>query len=219
MQMSAALSEDSLYHGRILPWVPYFNRMAKSYETSPEYSRFGIDMTGIVHHGDGVYSLPYLSPEFCASIMRQLADVEYSVNAEEEPEAQIPEAMLEHLHPELFHCLSGLWQGVGPALATCLWGMDPTVIASIQAAKYSAGIGTEWHLDQDSDVTLVVALTDSHTGGGTQVYPGAHSDVFTVPSLPVGHAMLFRGRSTLHKGLPVHTGERNLMVHWTKLGE
>lgn len=170
--------------------------------------------------GSGVYSFPFYSPEHCAAVMLELRPLSYDVNNAEPHEAQIKECVLQHECRPLYDCAAVLWRAVCPALAMLLWNLEPETISSIQAAKYTpeTTAGTDWHTDAESDVTLVVALTDTHEGGGTAVHRGFYqgADVF-VKSLPIGHAMFFLGRTMLHKGLPVTDGERNLLVHWTNL--
>lgn len=47
--------------------------------------------------------------------------------------------------------------------------------------------------------------------------PQGLGEPFEVPQLPVGHAMLFQGSRTLHKGREVTEGARNLLVFWSEL--
>lgn len=175
-------------------------------------------LEGITHYGNGVYSFPYLSPKFCADLMTELNTITYEVNEDEPPETQIPEVVLCGVAPSLYECLRSLWSHAGIPLAKLLLGLDPERLVSIQAAKYDATNTAQghWHTDRDSDVTLVVALTDTHEGGGTTVYQGPFKPTLTVPQLPVGHAMLFCGKSQRHYGLPVTEGQRNLLVHWSE---
>lgn len=174
----------------------------------------------ITEHGQDVYSFPYLDPEYCTALVHELHNAGYEVNEAEEPEARIPEIVLTQRSKPLHDCFAVLWEHVAVPLAQLLWNLEPAVLASVQAAEYRADeiAGTALHHDQDSDVTLVVNLGTPHEGGGTAVHGGIFSDgVVSVPSLPVGHAMFFLGRTKLHQGLPVTAGVRTLLVHWATL--
>lgn len=173
----------------------------------------------VKYYGHGIYSFPYLSESFCYSLMLELDCMEYSVNLEEPEEAQIPEVTFATECPSLFDCLHSLWANAGIPLAKVLMGQDPCVLKTIQAARYTPENTPRghWHNDKDSDVTLVVALTDTHTGGGTLVHTGPYSENIMVPQLPVGHGMFFNGKAHRHYGMPVTDGERNLLVHWNEI--
>lgn len=173
----------------------------------------------ITQHAPGVFSFPYLAPEFCKDLMLELDCMNYVVNEAEPEEAQIPELVFAHHCPSLHECLRALWHDAGITLAKVLFGQDPHKLRTIQAAKYTPENtpGGHWHADNDSDVTMVVALTNDHIGGGTKVHLGPFSKSVVVPQLPVGHAMFFNGKSMRHYGLPVTSGERNLLVHWSEV--
>ncbi|MDD0975400.1 hypothetical protein [Pseudomonas fontis] len=173
----------------------------------------------ITHYGHGVYSFPYLSEAFCRALMLELDCMSYSVNSDEPEEAQIPEVtFLTECRP-LFDCLHSLWANAGVPLAKVLLAQDPSEIRTIQAAQYTPENTPRghWHNDKDSDVTLVVALTATHTGGGTLVHTGPFSENIVVPQLPVGHGMFFNGKAHRHYGMAVTEGERNLLVHWSEV--
>ncbi|MGV8919574.1 MAG: hypothetical protein ACOH2R_17535, partial [Pseudomonas sp.] len=99
-----------------------------------------------------------------------------------------------------------------------LLNMAPENLRTVQAALYKPSeiAKGHWHHDQDSDVTLVVALNDDLTGGGTMAHQGPFVPPVKVPQNDVGWGMLFLGKTTLHYGLPVETGERHLLVHWSE---
>lgn len=173
----------------------------------------------VTHHGMGVYSLPYLDPDYCAELVDVFDEAGYSVNPDEEPEAQIPEIVLKYRSKPLHDCLAVLWEHAALPLATILWNLNPSDLGSIQAAQYSPEEqpGTVLHHDYHSDVTLVVNLGSEFEGGGTRVAGGLGEEDIVVPPLPVGHAMFFRGKTQLHQGLPVTSGVRTLLVHWANL--
>lgn len=104
-------------------------------------------------------------------------------------------------------------------LAYILTGLSTGSCVSIQAAKYRPYNTPHgcWHTDRDSEMTLVVALSDDHKGGGTEVYQGPLKETIVVPQLAKGWGMLFPGRTNEHMGLPVTEGTRHLLVHWYAL--
>lgn len=172
----------------------------------------------VIQYGPGVFAVRYLSEDYCAQLLKVLNTVEFTPNEEEPEDAQIPEVVIKHHHYGLHECLRGLHNGYIVPLTTILFGQTANQCTSIQAAKYTpenTPMGC-WHTDQDSEMTLVVALSNDHEGGGTEVYQGPFADPVVVPQLPVGWGMLFNGRHNPHRGLPVTEGERNLLVHWFK---
>lgn len=170
-------------------------------------------------YGHGVYSIPYLAPEFCAELVAETSQMKYAVNEDEDVSVQIPELFLRDLCPQLHGSLAALFKRYAAPLARLLLHVEVEQVLSVQFARYAPENTPQsaWHTDLDSDVTLVVALSDEHQGGGTEVSPPWPAEKFTVPQLPVGHAMLFLGRTMLHRGLPVTDGTRHLLVHWTGL--
>lgn len=170
-------------------------------------------------YGHGVYSIPYLAPEFCAALVEEASRMNYAVNEDEDVSVQIPELFLRDLCPQLHASLGALFKRYAAPLVRLLLHVEVEQVLSVQFARYAPENTPQsaWHTDLDSDVTLVVALSDEHQGGGTEVSPPWPAEKFTVPQLPVGHAMLFLGRTMLHRGLPVTAGTRHLLVHWTGL--
>lgn len=173
----------------------------------------------IKRYGPSVFSIPFLSPEFCAGLVKESEAMHFEVNDAEDEEFRIPEVVLKHDCLTLHASLSVLFNHAMKPVAELLYGMDPEVIRSIQLAKYQpteVGYGN-WHHDFDSDFTVVVALSCDHQGGGTEVKGHGFASSFEVPQLPVGHAMLFPGKVFLHRGMPVTEGVRNLCVFWTEV--
>lgn len=166
--------------------------------------------------GHGVYAVRYLSEGFCEALLRHLKLFSYEVNTLEPVDAQIPEVTLEDNDHKLYEVLRGLYDGYMAKLVGVLMHIEVGPCQSIQAARYTPENTPHgcWHLDDDSEVTLVVALSNDHKGGGTEVYNGPFSFTTVVPQLEPGWGMLFNGRSRLHQGLPVIEGTRNLLVHW-----
>ncbi|WYW00642.1 2OG-Fe(II) oxygenase [Pseudomonas phage vB_PpuP-Vasula] len=206
------LDEIDLYmdaYGPIQPGVDYAD--------DSDWAEFFRE--NVVMYAPGVYAIRYLDPEYCRKLLVELHKAEYTTNPEEPEEAQIPEVVLEEANYGLFQCMKGLFDGYVKKLAYILMGLETGHAVSIQAARYTPDNTPHgcWHTDRDSEVTLVVSLSDTHTGGGTTVYQGPLMAPVTVPQLATGWAMLFAGRTNEHMGLPVTAGTRNLLVHWYKL--
>lgn len=173
----------------------------------------------VVCHAPGVYSVAYLHPGYCKDIIHEVSKFKHEPNLEEPEEAQIPEVVLQNDHPVFYEVFRSFWHEVGVAYSKVLLNLDPQHLTSIQAALYrpSETPRGHWHVDQDSDVTLVVALNDDLLGGGTMVHRGPFVDPVTVEQNLTGWGMLFTGKTTLHYGLPVLSGDRHLLVHWSEL--
>lgn len=171
----------------------------------------------------GVYAVPFLNPLLCTSIVSEFAGPggpAYATNADEELPYRIPELVLSSECPQMFRTARELLlSGLSPVL-TLLQARVPAVIRTVQLARYTAG-GTEhgnWHHDEDSDQTIVVSLApDLFKGGGTDIklcpFEQSHHHI---PALPQGHALIFNGKMTLHRGCLVTEGERHLLVYWTE---
>lgn len=170
----------------------------------------------VVLEAPGVYSVRYLHPDFCTSMLTHFEAFQYAVNELEPEDARIPELTLMDNDYALYNCLRGLYRAYMAKLVQVLYGIEVGDCQAIQAARYRPTNTPHgcWHLDEDSEVTLVVALSNDHEGGGTAVYQGPFQKPAVVPQLSPGWGMLFNGRSRLHMGLPVTKGTRNLLVHW-----
>lgn len=167
--------------------------------------------------GPGIYSFPFLSVMCCKQLLTEAKFLPYKVNDEEDEPFQIPECVLQNVCHPLALGLERLWLSVVPHLSEILFHIEPKLV-SAQLARYSPDnvAGGNWHRDEDSDVSCVVALSELHTGGGTELRPPGIEPSLIVPQLPTGHALLFLGKTTLHRGLPVTQGERNLLVFWSQ---
>lgn len=172
----------------------------------------------LTEHANGVYSFPVLSKEYCNKLLYEAGKMKYQVNEEEETYAQIPEAVVIEFNEKLHNKLQCMFYDVVSPLSKIIYSTEPNVLNSVQFAKYepTAVKNGNWHLDDDSDITLVVTLSDKHVGGGTVIKPYGIGEEFVVPQLPVGHALLFRGKHYMHKGLPVEEGTRNILVFWSE---
>lgn len=219
---------DDLLHADLLPHLEALRTMADGAvrEGGVDYKDFH-DMDAkwrraadlLWRENDSVFSMPFLSPETCAALVRASTLFRYKKNDSEEPDFQIPEVILKHECLSLHASLAVLFDLVMLPVAALLYGIEPDVMRSIQLAQYrptETGYGN-WHVDLDSDFTVVVALSDQHVGGGTEVKAHGFSEAFQVPQLPVGHCMIFPGKLYLHRGMPVTEGVRNLLVFWSEI--
>jgi hypothetical protein len=175
----------------------------------------GLVRNGPLQYHGGFFTCPVLSAEGCEHFL-YLADDEarsFEPNTDEQPEYQIPELVLTggYMASAMELAEEVLWP-----LFHIMYGAAPNHFSSIQLARYKSGVGTGWHHDTDSEASAVISLAPGrHTGGGTALRPaGALAPAVTLPPLPQGSALLFNGRTTLHRGLPTTTGERNLLVYW-----
>jgi hypothetical protein len=201
----AAYAED---HGGI---------SADDFSESSAWQKFLDDC--VICHAPGIYSVAYLHPRYCAEVLHEVRKFEHVPNLEEPEDAQIPEVVFNHEHRVLYEVFRSFWADAGLALAKVLFNLEPDVLVSVQAACYRPCETPRghWHTDRDSDVTLVVALNDDHTGGGTMTAQGPFWPNVAVPQNLTGWGMFFRGKTTLHYGLPVTEGERHLLVHWSEI--
>jgi predicted 2-oxoglutarate/Fe(II)-dependent dioxygenase YbiX len=93
-----------------------------------------------------------------------------------------------------------------------IWQRSCADPVSIQIANYNLKDKQQgsWHHDETADISVVVPLnTGKYEGGGTEF----HNHGVLNP-LPTGHALIFPSFTHLHKGLPVGSGDRYLLVFW-----
>ena len=173
---------------------------------------------GLIEHANGVYSFPVLNKDYCNKLLYEAGKMVYQVNEEEETYAQIPEAVVMEYNEKLHNKLQCMFYDLVSPMSRVVYSTEPNVLNSVQFAKYEPNVvkNGNWHLDDDSDITLVIALSDTHVGGGTVIKPYGIGNEFVVPQLPAGHALLFRGKHYMHKGLPVEEGTRNILVFWSE---
>ncbi len=171
-------------------------------------------------HASGVWSAPILSHdgvEFFKSVAEIYHD-KFTVNDEEEPQAQIQELVLADWNKPADYISNAIGRDLLAPLFYWLMGDSPDLFHT-QIARYSPENTKEtcWHLDHDSPFTCVVNLGGEYEGGGTLFHAdGPISDPVAVPPVPVGHGVIFNGKYTLHRGMPVTKGERTLLVFWCK---
>lgn len=217
----------SQVHPALRHALPVIDSLAEAGEATGGLSRRSLEWAGetetldelVCSHGHGVYSFPYLAPAFCRELLDEAGQMNYAVNEDEQVAVQIPELFLREVCPQLYQSLSALFRRYVVPLSRLLLHVEPELVQSVQFAKYAPHNTPQgaWHRDEDSDVTLVVSLSNNHKGGGTEISPPYPAEKFVVDQLPPGYALLFMGRTTLHQGLPVTQGERNLLVFWTTI--
>lgn len=176
----------------------------------------------VLHRYQNMYTMELLTKDG-ADYFLEAADKHaqlFEGNKDEKAAYQIPEIVLSH-HPELTEQdilakqigMEILWPLFG-----LMYGSYPNHFSSVQLARYCApsNTGTGWHSDTESEASCVVSLApERHVGGGTELLPyGAFGHRFYFPPLPKGHALLFNGRTTLHRGMEITEGQRNLLVYW-----
>lgn len=168
--------------------------------------------------------IPYrfYPPEYCAKLVVEAQkfdqDVGYEPNEEEEPEFQINEFVLQHHCSQLAAGLEVLFNRAIVPISTVVHGQAGLLLTSIQMARYEPkGVSHgNWHFDDDSDLSVVVSLApELFTGGGTDLRTGPVAKVH-VPKLQTGHALMFHGKTTLHRGCHVDEGRRDLLVFWSE---
>lgn len=180
----------------------------------------------IKHHsklnGEPVaFTLNWLSPEVCQQLIKLAPREAYTVNEDEPEDAQIPEYILESEAPEVYTEVLQAFRFDLSMIVRALTGFDIEYVESIQLAVYEAAGGVNQgtpHTDDDSDITITVALNDDYVGGGLNIITGGvYSETVHIPKQPRGTATIFKGRTTLHYGLPVTEGKRHLLVFWCKI--
>lgn len=169
-----------------------------------------------------VVALPLLHPDLCDLLVAfaQQKAADYEVNATEEDAYQMPELVLQVVHPPIYHALLTFATNSLYKVMKLIWGRGPTRTESIQLARYNAtGIsGSGWHHDEDSNMTVVANLApELFKGGGTDFRLNISTYVH-VPPVDKGHALIFNGHQILHRGAPVASGERNILVWWCTSG-
>jgi hypothetical protein len=165
-----------------------------------------------------VYQAPLLTPEYCNQLLELAKLYNFNPNPEEEADYQIEEAMLEVVDPEVYEDVKRALLPTLNAYSLLLYSAPIGKVESIQLAKYrpEGTAGTGWHHDKVSDFTCVISLNpENFTGGGTGVRTSADTWESIAP-LPKGHGLIFNGRSIQHRGLPVYSGERMLLVIWCR---
>ena len=163
-----------------------------------------------------IYRVPLFRRKFCKMLMKEIEhmqkEVGFEPNSDEDELRQIPEIVLREHAPELYRSMWFVVQTVLNPIFNAVWQRDCKDPASIQIANYNLKDKQQgsWHHDDSADISVVVPLnTGKYEGGGT-----AFHNYGEVAPLPTGHALIFPSFTNLHKGLPVESGDRYLLVFW-----
>ena len=160
----------------------------------------------------GIFTFPFLTPGFCDALMWFADNVKRY-----EPEPGDPYAGRE-LRTDQFapmHAVMGelLDRYIAVLSEVCFDGYsvnrisDAFVLNYTMEAQRSMGL----HFDDDSDVSLTIALNDKFEGGGLS-FPRYG---WTSKGAEPGSAVMFPGRVThRHEGLEITGGVRSALVFW-----
>ena len=164
-----------------------------------------------------VYTLPLFSKKFCELLVDELQHMQKTIafvpNPDEDTLRQIPEIVFNEHCPELFDSLMTVVQNVVNPIFLSIWNRY-VVDGTIQLANYNLKDKKQvaWHHDASADISMVVPLnTGEYEGGGTEFFNRG-----TIYPLPTGNAMIFPSFTHMHRGLPVESGDRYLLVFWLK---
>lgn len=209
-----------MIHPLIKPWLSRIHEFLDEVDVDHLehfWEKYSLHDMPIQVLGGGAIAAPILSPEFCEALLKSVEHVPFLPNMAEEPSYRINEWVLGPSDDYFLGVLSAATEAIWP-LFHILYGTAPNSISSVQVARYGepGPVGTGWHHDESSEATCTISLAPHlHTGGGTALRPtGAFRPAVTVPPLPQGWGLLFNGRTTLHRGLDVTSGVRNLLVYW-----
>ncbi len=158
-----------------------------------------------------VYTIPLFSEAFCKMLLDEVKTKTFTPNEDEDEARQMPEVVLNEHLPLAAQAISEVVARVVNPILTELW-MMPTHFAHIQVANYNPREKKQgaWHHDESADITIVVPLnTGEYEGGGTEFLHRGK-----VEPLPNGTALIFPSLTHMHRGLPVETGDRFLLVFW-----
>ena len=164
-----------------------------------------------------VYTLPLFSKKFCQVLLDEVKHMEQTIdfkpNPQEDVLRQIPEIVFNEHCPELFDSLMTVVENVVNPIFLNIWNRHVTT-GNIQIANYNLKDKKQgaWHHDASADISMVVPLnTGEYEGGGTEFFNRG-----TIYPLPTGNAMIFPSFTHMHRGLPVESGDRYLLVFWLK---
>jgi hypothetical protein len=163
-----------------------------------------------------VYKVPLFRRQFCTLLMREIKHMKKEIgfhnNPDEDSLRQIPEIILREHCPELYRNMWFVTRTILDPIFNSIWQRSCADPVSIQIANYNLKDKKQgsWHHDETADISVVVPLnTGKYEGGGTEF----HNHGVLNP-LPTGHALIFPSFTHLHKGLPVGSGDRYLLVFW-----
>lgn len=162
----------------------------------------------------GVCVVPFLTPEFCAKL---IAAADSRGGYEPDPDDPYPGQELSVLaDQELGQTINVLFKSVVKNLVFCCYdGFTVDYAHDVFVLRYSMDTQRSMglHFDEQSDVSIAVALNDGFEGGGVH-FPRYR---WSTRDVPVGHAVLFPGKVThRHEALPITSGVRYSMTWWTR---
>ena len=162
-----------------------------------------------------VYTAPIFSETFCDIFKDELDNIikhfDFEPNTDEDVLRQIPEIVLQEHIPALYFSLMHVVTNILNPIFMGLWGRIVTD-GGIQIANYNIKDKKQgaWHHDSSADISVVVPLnTGDYEGGGTEFHGRG-----IVDPLPTGSALMFPSFTHMHRGLPVKSGDRYLLVFW-----
>jgi hypothetical protein len=163
-----------------------------------------------------VYKIPLFRRQFCKLLVKEIEsmrkEIGFEGNKDEDTLRQIPEIVLQQQCPDLYRNMWFVAQTVLNPIFMAIWQRSCGDPASIQIANYNLKDKKQgaWHHDESADISVVVPLnTGDYEGGGTEFHNHG-----AIKPLPTGHALIFPSFTHLHKGLPVGSGDRYLLVFW-----
>ena len=196
-------------------------------------------LDNIKEEASGVYSFPLLQPSFCEQLRQEMINAQLyldSYNIKEQSAIQSNIAILDHanlgwLNDTLLElCVSPLSRILFPnetSKKDLDWrhgyviGYKPNDIDNNNNTSVSHVSRSKLNLHtDDSEVTINICIgSDYFQGGDIEMhgYRGqSHTSTVVTPIKPIiGRAILHAGRQ-LHKVLPVTSGERHMLIMWTR---
>jgi len=167
-----------------------------------------------------VYTVPLFSKIFCNLLVDEMKSLEsfygFETNPSEDKLRQIPEIVLQERCPDIYNSLLEIVFSVVNPILLSIWNRHVTG-GGIQIANYNLKDKKQgaWHHDASADISIVVPLnTGEYEGGGTEFLNRG-----IVDPIPTGNALIFPSFTHMHRGLPVKSGNRYLLVFWLTCDE
>ena len=166
----------------------------------------------ITHHFNQVYSVPFYTKEFVDTLLKEIKEIEktinYEPNLDEDELRRSPEILLNLKCPELMKELMNSLYDIATPIFYSVFGRT-FYQGTVHVTKYNSTWKGNWHHDE-CNISFVVPLnTGKYEGGGTQFHDGG-----VIEPIPTGHGLFHSSFSTLHKGLSITKGYRYLLVFW-----
>ena len=160
-----------------------------------------------------VYTIPLFSKTFCDLLLNELENMQeyisFKPNELEDELRQIPEIIISEYSEELNNSLLHIVNTILNPIFLNIWNRHVTA-GNIQIANYNIKekIKGAWHHDASADISVVVPLnTGEYVGGGAEFFNRG-----IIEPLPSGNALIFPSFTHMHRGLPVESGDRYLLV-------